>query len=47
MMNVQKNRIRIQSIDYIRGFAIILMIMAHVMDNWLEPSSMWVAEFFI
>lgn len=46
MMNVQKNRIRIQSIDYIRGFAIILMIMAHVMDNWLEPSSMWVAGVF-
>jgi hypothetical protein len=32
---------RIKSIDVIRGFAILLMIMAHVCNQWLKPEDIW------
>jgi hypothetical protein len=34
---------RIQTFDFIRGFAIILMILAHVLDQFLRPDVKWFA----
>ncbi|MBD3353601.1 MAG: DUF1624 domain-containing protein [Candidatus Lokiarchaeota archaeon] len=39
----KKTKYRIQTFDLIRSIAIILMILAHVLDQWLVTESQWIA----
>lgn len=36
---------RIHTIDILRAIAILLMVLAHVYDNWLQPDSWWIGAF--
>lgn len=42
---MEKANRRIHTIDILRAIAILLMILAHVYDNWLEPDSWWIGAF--